>query len=61
MEEKKSRIIIRDLSKDEKIDREQMKRIIGGVKNLSYRQPQPGEPGYPPSPFPKGPGPWVYW
>jgi hypothetical protein len=60
MEEKKSRIIIRDLPEGEKIGQEQMKRIIGGAKNLGFKQPEPGEPGYPRWPGPGLP-PWIYW
>ena len=58
MEEKKSRIIIRDLPEDEKIGQEQMRKILGGALIKGFKQPQPGEPM--PWPYPKFPG-TVYW
>jgi len=59
MEEKKSRIIIKDLPSDEKVSREQMIRILGGVVYPRFKMPEPGEPVPWPSPWPKSP--IVYW
>lgn len=61
MEEKKSRIIIRDLPEDEKIGREEMKRVLGGAIRAGFKQPEPDDPiSSWPYPWPKPPWP-IYW
>ena len=60
MEEKKSRIVIRDLPEDEKIGQEQMKRIIGGAIYVKFKMPEPGDPSPWPYPRPTLPG-TIYW
>jgi hypothetical protein len=47
---KETRIKIEDLPKDMQVSEEDLKRVVGGV--VGFKQPQPGEPGYPPKTFP---------